>query len=182
MPLYLPVPDPIIPADGTQGLRGNLTLLEAGGNILTFEGRLADDLGFLLFPAELRFTDAAFGNQAAAMSAGVLTASGELRVLAGVRIAGVDVQALSYTVVDAHYVALVNAGSGAVVATLPTAVGRRGKIFVFQKSDASANTVTIDGAGTETINGAATLVISTQFHCRTIISDGANWFVIGTFP
>ena len=59
--------------------------------------------------------------------------------------------------------------------TLPSAVGIAGKRYVIRKSDASANTVTIDPAGAETVNGSATRVISTQYEAVEIVSDGAGW-------
>ena len=46
-----------------------------------------------------------------------------------------------------------NATSGAITVTLPSAVGIAGKRYVIRKSDASANTVTIDPAGAETRKG-----------------------------
>lgn len=71
----------------------------------------------------------------------------------------------------------VNASGGAVVISLPPAASASGRYDV-KKIDASANTVTIDPAGSETIDGGATLVISTQYQNRTFQSDGANWWVL----
>jgi hypothetical protein len=65
-----------------------------------------------------------------------------------------------------------------IILTLPTAVGRDGQIMEFKKTDATAFTITIDGATTETIDGALTQVMSVQFDSYTIRSDGANWVVI----
>lgn len=73
---------------------------------------------------------------------------------------------------------LVNASGGAVTLTLPTAVGRAGKVYVVKKIDSSANTVTIDGATTETIDGALTLDTALQWDVIAIESDGANWQTI----
>jgi hypothetical protein len=38
--------------------------------------------------------------------------------------------------------------------TLPTAASSTGKVFYIKKIDSSANSVIIDGAGAETIDGA----------------------------
>jgi len=64
------------------------------------------------------------------------------------------------------------------VLTLPTAVGITGRIYVVKKFDASANTVTVDGAGTETIDGAATVVLSTQYARAVIQAVNGNWIRI----
>ena len=50
--------------------------------------------------------------------------------------------------------------------------------YTIKKTDASANAVTIDGFGAETIDGAATKVINTQYESVTIVSDGTNWFIV----
>lgn len=71
----------------------------------------------------------------------------------------------------------VSASGGAVTANLPTAVGCAGKEFFVKKTDSSANTVTLDPNGSETINGAATLALSTQHEGVSIESDGTNWFI-----
>ena len=71
-----------------------------------------------------------------------------------------------------------DATSTNITANLPTAVGCKGRIYVVRKADASVNTVTIDGNGSETINGSTTVVLSTQYSFRMMQSDGANWMVI----
>lgn len=77
-----------------------------------------------------------------------------------------------------HYTVLVDASGANRTITLPAAVNNVGRIFVIKKIDASANTVTIDGNASETIDGATTQVISTQWASMTIQSNGANWFVL----
>jgi len=82
------------------------------------------------------------------------------------------------TTLDAtHDVVDVDASGAARTITLPTASGINGRVYLIRKLDSSANTVTIDGYSSETINGAATKVLSTQYATAEIISDGANWIV-----
>jgi hypothetical protein len=50
--------------------------------------------------------------------------------------------------------------------------------FKYQIKNASANTITIDPNSTETIDGALTFALSTQYASVTIITDGSNWFII----
>lgn len=77
-------------------------------------------------------------------------------------------------------VILADATGGAITVTLPDAVRAVDHVIVVKKIDASANAVTIDGAGADTVDGAATVAISTQYHFRMMISDGSNWHVIGS--
>ena len=70
---------------------------------------------------------------------------------------------------------------GNVTATLPDATtgdAAAGRVVTILKVDA-ANDVIIDGDGSQTINGATTVTMSSQYNYRTIISNGTEWFVIG---
>lgn len=71
-----------------------------------------------------------------------------------------------------------DATAGNIVVSLPAAASVPGRIYTVKKVDASANTVTIDPAAAETIDGAATKVISAQWVSLTIQADGAEWFLI----
>ena len=80
---------------------------------------------------------------------------------------------------DEYYDALmVDATTASATVNLPAAADALGKIYYIKKIDATGNTVTIDPSGAETIDGAATEVISTQFQSRTVISDGTEWHII----
>jgi hypothetical protein len=74
--------------------------------------------------------------------------------------------------------ALCDATAGAITINLPSAASCPGKIYRIGKKDASVNAVTIDPAAAQTIDGAATLAISTQYQVATIMSDGANWITV----
>jgi hypothetical protein len=73
---------------------------------------------------------------------------------------------------------LCNATSGAQTQTLPTAVANGGFLFHFKKTDSSVNSVTIATTSSQTIDGATTYLLATQYKYATLISDGANWFVV----
>lgn len=83
------------------------------------------------------------------------------------------------TITNDYYMVNVNASSGAVTITLPTAVNIAGQVFVVRKSDSSSNAVIIDGNGSETINGNATVSLTVQYTSYMIMSDGAGWMIIG---
>lgn len=71
-------------------------------------------------------------------------------------------------------------GASAIVATLPTAIGIPGKEFVIEKVDVGIGSVQLNTTGAQTISGNASgaLLLSTQFECVTLRSDGANWQII----
>lgn len=77
------------------------------------------------------------------------------------------------TTTSGQKVVLVSA-SGQTI-TLPTAVGNTAaltfKLMV-------AGNLTLDGAGTETIDGGLTAVLLSQYEAVTIVSNNANWMVI----
>ena len=72
---------------------------------------------------------------------------------------------------------------GNVTVTLPdcTIAGdaNAGRVVTIFKVDA-ANDVIIDADGSETINGATTVTMSSQYNYRTIFSNGTEWFVISS--
>ena len=82
-----------------------------------------------------------------------------------------------------HSTLLVNA-SGNVVITLPTAASAFnntdgiGRIYNVKKIDADADTVTLDGASSETIDDDTTQVLITQYQSLKIQSDGTQWFIL----
>ncbi|MFA7264904.1 MAG: hypothetical protein WC054_01090 [Candidatus Nanopelagicales bacterium] len=91
-----------------------------------------------------------------------------------------SVKTASYTLVDTDGVVVFNTASAAMTATLPTAAGRTGRRFIIKKLAGSvANALTIDPNGTETIDGQLTEVISMSGGFREVISDGANWHIVG---
>lgn len=68
---------------------------------------------------------------------------------------------------------LVDATAGNVTITLPAAASAA--VASVKKTDATAYTVTVDGAGAETVNGDASVVISYQDTLITLLSDGSGW-------
>lgn len=104
---------------------------------------------------------------------GNITATGSISA-AGI-VLPITTKTTTYTVTLNDYSVIGDATSGAFTITLPTAVGITGRIYMFKKSDASANAVTIACNGSETINGSATLAISAQNQLSRLQSDGANW-------
>lgn len=74
-------------------------------------------------------------------------------------------------------VLLVDATAANRTITLISAVATPNS-YTIKKIDSSGNTVTIDGAGSETIDGASTKVLSSQWESVTVIPSDGNWFVV----
>lgn len=70
-----------------------------------------------------------------------------------------------------------DATAGAFTLTLPLASQIPGRVLVIIKTDVSANAVTVDGAGSETINGALTQALNAQYNSITIRSTGFEWLI-----
>jgi hypothetical protein len=87
----------------------------------------------------------------------------------------------TYTALATDHNILASAGSAFTI-TLPAASGVAGRIYHIKKIDAAANDVTIDANGTETIDGALTIALSSQYDNVKIICDGSNWHVLGANP
>lgn len=69
-----------------------------------------------------------------------------------------------------------NATTAGFSVTLPAASATAS--VVVKKVDASVNTVTVVPPGAQTIDGAASHVLSTQFASAHFQSDGTNWFLV----
>lgn len=84
------------------------------------------------------------------------------------------------TLTEADDVLTVATAGGAVTVTLPPVSGTRGKVYYIKKTDASANNLTLDGNGSETIDGAATVAWNTQWLCKVVVSTGAAWLIVSS--
>lgn len=77
---------------------------------------------------------------------------------------------------------IIAAGAAPFTITLPTAASAydaatgTGKVLYFVNPD--TDDCTIDGAGAELINGAATFVLDVQYEAVTLISNGTQWYAI----
>jgi hypothetical protein len=87
----------------------------------------------------------------------------------------------NYTVLSTDSYVSLSALSNTITATLPTAVGIRGKTYTLQKVDSSTHAITIATASSQTINGVVGATLNAQYEDLTIISDGANWQVIQAY-
>jgi hypothetical protein len=77
----------------------------------------------------------------------------------------------------------VDASGGARTITLFAVSGQTGKRITIKKIDSSTNAVTIDANSTETIDGATTTTLNTQYETVTLFCDGDEWHIENrTYP
>lgn len=92
--------------------------------------------------------------------------------------AAVIIKTAAYTARETDHTILVDASSAAVTIRLPRT--QKGRVYAIKKTDSTANTVTIDPEGSQTIDGATSLVLSTQYDVAVLHADDdtstGRWF------
>lgn len=83
------------------------------------------------------------------------------------------------TTADNHQLLLCDATAGAITLTLPlAATAADGFTVAIKKSDVSANAVTVDGNGTETIDGGLNFILSSQYEYVVLVCNGTSWSIV----
>jgi len=82
----------------------------------------------------------------------------------------------NYTITTDDHTVLCDATSGNITITLPAATSSQ-REFCIVKTDNTSNTVVVDGNSSETINGATTITLSSQYDAITITTDGTSWYI-----
>jgi len=82
----------------------------------------------------------------------------------------------THTITNGYELILCNSTDGNVTVNLPPANESKGKKYYFVKTN-SGNVVTISGNGYN-ISGGSTTTIGNHYGSKTIISDGAQWYII----
>ncbi len=83
-------------------------------------------------------------------------------------------RALSGITTLAEYDDIVVCGGTTYTVTLPPASGQAGRVIYVKRT--SSGTITVDGNGSETIDGALTLSMTTSLQAVILVCDGSNWF------
>ncbi len=81
------------------------------------------------------------------------------------------------TTAERNKLILADTSSNAITVNLPAAATAGDGFEIAVKITDATNSVTIDGNAAETIDGAATLVLSTLNDAVLLVCDGSNWFV-----
>jgi hypothetical protein len=85
----------------------------------------------------------------------------------------------AYTALISDEIITGDATSTAFTITLPTAVGNAGQTYTIKRVNSGANAVTVGTTSSQTIDGAATYALSAQYKYVKVVSDGANWIIVG---
>lgn len=84
---------------------------------------------------------------------------------------------INLTLTTDNTIIRVDATSAPITLTLPSLSSVPvGKYYIVMKIDVSGNAVTVDGSGAETINGASSKSITTQFQTLYLWNSGGGWF------
>ena len=84
----------------------------------------------------------------------------------------------AHTVADGDDMVICDATSAAFTVTLPSVASFAGKQVIIKKVDASANAVTVDANGSETIDGATTQSLAAQYDSVTLVAGPSEWHLI----
>lgn len=167
------------------------------GSLLSLDKEKINILSFTALPFEFQgvafkvtdFTDATSATDAALISSGGLAVAktawvGENHRVEGavfhpsVGIVGIDDSDSPYTVPDDVSYIATDSSVGGILINLPTGTnGRRIVIFDYTAS-APINAVTIDPAGTDTINGLPNIQLTTDYQSVTLVFFGGVWVVV----
>lgn len=88
------------------------------------------------------------------------------------------------TLTNNDYILSVSPTGGNVTVTLPAVASvQPGRPYFILRDDTATNTVTLDGSGSETIDGATTLAVGAagQYGALRIVSTGTAWRVISAY-
>jgi hypothetical protein len=86
----------------------------------------------------------------------------------------------TYTTASGELIVLVNNGGGPVTITIPNANASTAKITIKKVGTSTANNLIINVTGGGTIDGdvSINLKLALQYTSVTLVSNGANWFII----
>lgn len=87
-------------------------------------------------------------------------------------------KAAAYTITEGDDVVLGDATAAAFTVTLPPVAKYKGRTFVIKKIDGSANAITVDGTASETIEGAATASLASQYDGVTVLAGPTEWLTL----
>ncbi len=96
----------------------------------------------------------------------------------------VSTTATAYTLTNTDSVLLVSPTAGNTTVNLPAVASiQPGRVYFVKRDATATNTVTLDGASSETINGATTRAVGAAGTAGgvVIVSDGTAWHVLASY-
>lgn len=185
---------------GAETITGNKTLSDGvniplgtttGTQIGTATGQKLAFLGSTPVGQQLAATDLAtvlnvFGFRASGTTytittSGAVSLTGAISIGTGGFRSNPAVRSTNITLISTSaWNSLCNATSASFTITLPAANAASGQYLWFKKIDSTANTVTIQCAGSDTIEGSTSKVLSIQYKYIELMSDnGTTWYIRG---
>ena len=110
-----------------------------------------------------------------------VTADGRFKTTQGRQLAVTTPGAYPYTVLITDHMVLVNTSSARTINLPAAATAKAGAEVIIKDAtgSAAANNITVDASGTETIDGALTKTISTNYDSLRLVCDGSSkWLVV----
>ncbi len=84
--------------------------------------------------------------------------------------------ATTATIADCN---LIFTGTSATTVTLPTAVGITGRMYTLKNASSNTSVLTVATTSSQTIDGATSQILSSQYQTVSVISNGTNWNIVG---
>ncbi|MEO5950703.1 MAG: hypothetical protein ABIQ04_04610 [Candidatus Saccharimonadales bacterium] len=84
----------------------------------------------------------------------------------------------NYTITGSDVIIFADAASGNTTITLPLAASFTGYNFYVKRIDTSANTCVVGRSASDTIDGATTFSLDSQYFAVRVVSNGSNWYII----
>jgi len=149
--------------------------------VTPFIETLVDDTTAAQARATLGFSGAGGTVAAANIDAGAVGRTA-LAVGGVARNTQTTIRTSAYTVTTSDDVIRVSGASAAFNVTLPTAASVQGRRYKIIRTDSTiANAITIATTSSQTINGATTRRLHSQYEMMEVESDGANWLITNRF-
>ena len=84
----------------------------------------------------------------------------------------------AYTIDIADQLILCDGSSGGFTVTLPSVTEKVQDLYVIKATSVAGGHIVVDGNGSETLDGALTKTLSTQYAAIVLAPDGSNWHII----
>lgn len=161
---------------GVMGVANDGYLYNIGQNLLVGTGTAAKSLIFMTGGTTQATNERMRINGSGLVGIGNNNPTSTLSVT-GSTAHSITTKTASYTATANDYSIVCN-NAGAITITLPAASGATGRVYVIKKISAGGNNVTIDPNASETIDGATTRVLTTQYESVLIQCDGTSWYIL----